>query len=125
MSQQMVRPIGGGSYGDGKDFAAIQSGAPMAAAAGPTRDATPVSPEAAGLVPFGADSQAPDQPVTSGADAGPGPGSSVLGGPSPDMVGADAQTMAQYIPVWEKIVNLPGSTPSARAALLRLKARLG
>ena len=121
----MVRPIGGGSYGDGKDFAAIQSGAPMAAAAGPTRDATPVSPEAAGLVPFGADTQAPDQPVTSGADAGPGPGSSILGGPNPDMLQADAQQMAQYIPVWEKIVNLPGSTPSARAALLRLKARLG
>jgi len=41
------------------------------------------------------------------------------------MLQADAQEMAQYIPVWEKIVNLPGAPPSARAVLLRLKARLG
>lgn len=122
-SKAMVRPISGGAYGDRKDFQGIESGAPMAPA--PTaQDATPLTPQSAGLIPFEADTTAPDEPVTSGAATGDGAGPEVLGGITADPVQEDAQALAGYLPVYEAMANLPNSSASIRAAIVRLKARL-
>lgn len=122
-SQQMVRQLSGGQYGDRKDFSQIQSGAPMAPAPSP-QAATPVTPEAAGLVPLDAESAAPGEPVTHGAALGPGAGPEILGGISADMVQQDAEALAAYLPVYEEMANLPTASASVRAALVRLKTRL-
>lgn len=122
-SKAMVRPITGGPYGSSQDFSSIESGAPMAPAPAP-QAATPVTPQDAGLIPFDAESTAPDEPVTSGAATGPGAGPDVLGGSAADLVQQDAQALAGYLPTLERIANLPNSSASLRAAIVRLKARL-
>lgn len=69
-------------YGDGAELATQQAGAPMArtvarpGTGGPTPTAS-TGPEILGL---DAPSARPDEPVTAGVDAGPGPGSEVLPG---------------------------------------------
>lgn len=122
-SQQMVRQLSGGQYGDRKDFANIQSGAAMAPAPAPG-PATALTPQDAGLVPFDAETTAPDEPITHGAASGAGAGPEILGGPSPDPVAEDAQALAGYLPTLERMANMSGASPSMRAMVLRLKARL-
>jgi hypothetical protein len=67
--RQPVRDPGGLPYGENQALHAQQQAAPL-----PQTSQLP-TPEA---VPFSAPTQAPGQPVTAGADRGPGPNSSVL-----------------------------------------------
>jgi hypothetical protein len=70
-------------YGDGKELATQQAGAPMArttpqaAAGGNSGGGAAAAPSILGL---DADSARPDEPVTAGVDIGPGPGSEALPG---------------------------------------------
>lgn len=80
--KQPIMDIPSSSYGDGVQTQAIQAGAPMAAVGMPSApSAAPSGPPAAAPVmptPLTAGSVLPDQPVTHGADSGPGPDSSSL-----------------------------------------------
>lgn len=72
---QPVRPIpGGGQYGARKDMIELQSGAPMA---GNPQIQPDVSPLSGMFDP----TTKPEEPITAGADFGPGPGSEVLSAP--------------------------------------------
>lgn len=76
-------------YGEAKDFAEIQSGAPM-----PGRQQAQGAPSgggqgAASLMSLLAPTQNPDQPVTAGANAGPGPDASGIGLPSQETEAQD------------------------------------
>lgn len=94
-STQASRYISGLPYGEGQQMMNIQSSAPMEAApAAPSPTATQISqatqqaqPASQGgnIVPLGAPTQRPDEPVTAGANAGPGPDMSVLNLQSPDV----------------------------------------
>lgn len=66
-------------YGEGVETAAISSGAPKAKTRGIADNVggRPAGPPA--VVPLGAPSQRPEEPVTTGIDLGPGAGSQVLG----------------------------------------------
>jgi hypothetical protein len=79
--------MGSIAYGEGVETAAIQSGAPLAT----TPD---VRPEP--VTELYAPSQRPSEPITSGIDMGPGPGSSAL------MMGKStvklSDTLAQMLP---------------------------
>lgn len=70
------------AYGDAADMENIRAGAPMAGggalSSAAQQPGPPVDPFA-GMTPFGAPSQAPGMPVTSGAALGAGPGPDVLG----------------------------------------------
>jgi hypothetical protein len=101
----------GGQYGDRKAMQAIQGGAPMA---GPPPGPRPV--------PFGAPTQRPDEPVTAGADAGPGIGSSAAGINS-DTAGS-IQQLAPLVSSLELMANLPNSTPESRSFVRYLKAQI-
>lgn len=94
---------------------AIQSGAPMQGGGGST-------PAPADLIPFGAPSQNPGEPVTAGAPLGPGIGPQAAG------IQTDAQiSAAQIRPMLkslEAIANLPGSTPETRSFVRMLRSRL-
>lgn len=88
-------------YGEQQDFQQIQQGAPMQAPPGPP---TP-GPGAGGNIqlptPISAPSTMPNQPVTAGANAGPGPDSSVLNLPPGD----DRQTLrAMYGPILPALI---------------------
>jgi hypothetical protein len=73
--------LGSKAYGEGVETQAIQSGAPLAktgdvrpARAGDVREAATQAP----VTELYAPSQRPDEPITSGIDAGPGVGSSAM-----------------------------------------------
>lgn len=64
----------------------------------------------------------PDEPVTAGADAGPGMGSVAAG-----ILGEKQITDERLRPMLhslEVMANLPGSNPETRALVRNLKARL-
>jgi len=71
--------MGSIGYGEGVDTAAIKSGAPLAttadAVSGPTGRLRQESAPVTGLYD---PTQRPNEPITSGIDMGPGPGSSAL-----------------------------------------------
>lgn len=80
-------------YGEAKAFEEIQRGAKLA---GPTQGSPGnLAPSAGSMppvtapTPIGAATEFPDQPVTSGADAGPGAGASILGLPSQETEAQD------------------------------------
>jgi hypothetical protein len=78
------------------------------------------------ITPLSAPSARPGEPVTAGASMGAGPGLESLGLSNPDeqVRQQDAQQLAQYLPVLEYVSNLPGSTPSMRAMVRRIKGML-
>lgn len=98
----------------------MQSSAPMAEAPAPASAGGGPSP--ADLVPLGAPSANPGEPVTAGADAGPGMSSRGAG-----ILGDNEITDEQLRPLLkglESMANLPGSTPQTRSFVRLLKARL-
>jgi hypothetical protein len=104
----------GGPYGSRQEMESIQGGAPLAAA--------PAGPTPADLIPFGAPSQNPGEPITAGAALGPGIGPEAAG------ISSDSdQTLDQLaglLPSLGVIANLPSATPEVRAYYRALKARV-
>lgn len=103
----MVAP--GGPYGSRQEMLGLQSSAPMAGGG-------------ASLPALDAPTARPGEPVTAGADAGPGIGMSAAG------IQTEAQiTDEQLRPLLrslETVANLPGSNPETRSFVRNLKARL-
>lgn len=104
----------GGAYGDRKAMESIQSGAPM--------QGTPSGPTAADLIPFGAPTQNPGEPITAGAALGPGIGPEAAGISSDSSQTLDQ--LAGLLPSLGVIANLPSATPEVRAYYKALKARV-
>jgi hypothetical protein len=104
----------GGEYGARADMEQIQGGAPLAAA--------PAGPSAADLIPFGAPTQNPGEPVTAGAALGPGIGPEAAGIASDS--DATLDQLKGLIPSLALIANLPSATPETRAFVRALKARV-
>ena len=86
-------------YGEQADFQAIQGGAPMsqAAGAGSGGGAAPVEMP----TQFGAPTQNPDEPVTAGADAGPGAGVDALNLPKAE---TPAEIRAKFGPILPALI---------------------
>lgn len=88
--RQPQRDIPSAGYGEGVETAAIQAGAPLSATGG----AGGMQPQP---IPFSAPTQRPDEPITTGVDIGPGPGSNVLGMQrSPVKLSDTLSSMLQY-----------------------------
>lgn len=112
---QAAQYVSGLPYGEGQALMAQQQAAPMAASG--------MMPQSAPIVPFNAPSQRPDEPVTAGADAGPGPGMSSLGLGAKD-VAANAESraiMASYVPALLNIASQPGTSPETRNIIRQLR----
>jgi hypothetical protein len=110
--------LGSTSYGEGKETAAIKSGAPLATT--PDVKGTPASAvREAAITPLYAPTERPDVPVTEGIDMGPGAGSEAL------MMRQDDDTnfraaLASYKPVLNFISDQPNTSPETRAAIRKL-----
>ncbi len=120
-AKQPVRVPTGGAYGDATQLMKLQQSAPLAATPGgdTAQAAGPVLPPG---VNFGAPTEQPDTPVTSGVDLGAGAGSEALGlTPQRD---DDLARLIQYLPVFEHMANQPGSSKSARNLVRSLKGML-
>lgn len=107
----------GGAYGSRQDMEQIQSGAAMQGGGG----AAP-GPSAADMIPFGAPTQNPGEPVTAGAALGPGVGPEAAG-----IANDSTQTLDQLaglIHSFDLAANLPSASPEFRSYVRALKARL-
>ena len=77
------------------------------------------------MVPLGAPSQRPGEPVTAGADAGPGPDSSALGLPSrADQHETQIQALKPYLPAFQRVANMKDASPDFKNMVRYLNARV-
>ena len=109
---QAIRDLPDAAYGEAATFRSDQQGAALASA--PSPQVQPQANPLAGVVPLGAPTQQPGVPVTDGADAGLGAGSSALGLPM-DPEKQDAQHFARYLPVLLDIANNQNTSPGTKA----------
>jgi hypothetical protein len=83
---QAAKYVPGLPYGEGKALMQTQQASPLAAAPSIEQSGMPSGLASAAasqtVIPLNAPSQRPDEPITFGADAGPGPGISILGLPT-------------------------------------------
>lgn len=131
--KQSAKYISGLPYGQGQEMMNIQSSAPMEAST-PTPNPAPASAiastngqqtiaEPAPIVPLSAPTQNPNEPVTSGVDAGLGPGMASLGLGSQD-VEAESNfkaSLAAYMPVLMQIAAQPNTSPETRNVIRQLR----
>jgi len=116
-STQAAQWVAGGDYGDG-GLMGIQQGAPMSATPSPTPASSGAQPMNTGpqVVPLTEPSQRPDEPVTSGAASGPGPGPEALRIPMMGMQGgATAATTIQ------NLASRPDASPQLKQLAAQVK----
>jgi len=97
---QPSRTLANAAYGEQSNFQDIQGGAAMA-------DSAQQMPD---IVPLGAPTQRPNEPVTAGSPSGPGVGPEAIGMglSNKDQTQADVRQIAQYLPSLEKMANQSG-----------------
>lgn len=111
---QGAKRLPNAAYGEQKDFQSIQAAAPM--------EKAPNS--MANIVPLTAPTRRPNEPVTAGVDAGPGPGSSILGLKSPVDVQLDDLTkIAKYMPLMVRFAESPESSGTMKAFVKYLRSQ--
>jgi hypothetical protein len=76
------------------------------------------------VIPLGAPSRRPDEPVTAGVDAGPGPGREVLGLKTPtDVALEDLTKLAKYMPLMMQYADTPQSSGTMKAFVKYLRSQ--
>ena len=124
-SKQAARYISGLPYGEGQQMMDIQNSAPMAASAAPspTSGGAAAPMPVANVVPLNAPTQRPNEPVTHGADVGPGPDMSSLG-LGAKASAADQQSrmaLASYMPVLMFVASQPSTSDETRNVIMQLR----
>lgn len=115
---QPIMEAPGGDYGDRQELTQLQQAAPLAS--GPAAPQAAPGIDLSGVVPLGVPSGQPDVPVTSGADAGAGPGMDALG--LPDSKSADAQYLAKWLPAYITQASRADAPPGLVAYVKKLIA---
>ena len=110
--------MGSIAYGEGVETAAIQSGAPLAQSPG-SMPASEVMPKARPITSLYADTESPDEPITTGIDRGPGAGSEALQMRKEDDSNFRAAIQAAK-PVLAYVADLPDTSPETRAIIKQL-----
>lgn len=117
---QKTRDLPNADYGEQQAYQSQQQGAPMAADSGQAPAQPAGNPLAAQVVPIGAPSQRPNEPVTAGANSGPGPDMSSLG--LPNQSGQDMKSLQSYLPVLQFMSNQPNSSWALGNIVRQIKA---
>lgn len=123
--KQAARYISGLPYGQGNEMMATQMAAPMEATSSPSpasasqiagqpqQQAQP-SAEPMPVVPLGAPTQRPDEPITHGSDMGPGPDMASLGLQAPEV--ASYKSTKDYI---QAIARNSDASPALKSLAAR------
>lgn len=120
-ASQPASQLPNAKYGEQQEFQALQAAAPMAAAPGiPAPPGMEMGPEA---VPFSAPTQRPAEPITSGANAGPGPGLDSLGLAQRDPNDASMADLRNALPALELLAQSPYATHEFRQYVRLLRSR--
>lgn len=116
---QPIMDAPGGEYGDRQALHELQQAAPLASAPAPAGSTGP-GIDLSGVVPLSAPSAQPDVPVTSGANAGAGPGMDALGLPDKS---ADAQFLAKWLPAYIARASRDDAPPGLVAHVKKIIAQ--
>lgn len=121
-SKQPLRDLPNAKYGEQAEYQAVQAGAPM------RQVETPPGPDLEALrATIGLDkpSTRPDEPVTSGAEYGAGPGTEALGlFNEEEFAQNDTRYMLRYLPTLQYIVDrTPNVSPATLAMVRYLRAQ--
>ena len=126
---QAAKYVSGLPYGEGQELMNIQQSAPLAAAPSIEQSGMPsglASAAASQPIPLSERSLRPNEPVTAGADAGPGPGMDALGLGATD-ANADMNfkaQLAEYMPALVFMASRPNASPETRALVARLRGMM-
>jgi hypothetical protein len=128
---QALRDLPDSRYGENSQFQALQQGASLSASPGPSGVAQPLlggspqglppNPMAGQVTPLSAPTGRPDEPVTSGAAMGAGPGPSALGGQPAQVASQDMGKISQSLPLFEMLANMNDANPSTRLFINLIK----
>lgn len=117
---QPIQDIPNADYGEQSEYRSLQQGAPLArkphVAPGRGGGQGAAPPQ---VTPFGAPSERPGEPVTAGADAGPGPGQASLGLPMDPLQERKAD-VANIPPGMIQAMIAASQRPNATASFKRL-----
>lgn len=123
--QQPTRQLPNAKYGENAAFEAAQGAAPMNGDIGSGgMAAAPVGPDLSGVVPFGAPTQRPEEPLTAGMSGDLGPGPNVLESPAA-LSPQKAAELRSYLPVLIILASQPDADPNTKAYVRQLRAELG
>lgn len=122
---QPMQQLPDAAYGEQKTFQEAQRGAPMAAVGTDlTASNAPAPVDLSGVTPLSAESQFPNEAVTSGANVGPGPDASVLGLQQQiPMTQKQLANLAPLLPALEILAGSPNATDEFRAFVREVYAR--
>lgn len=118
---QALRDLPDAKYGENSQFQALQQGASLSASPNPMgqnlpfdQNSLPPNPAAGQVIPLSSPTGRPNEPVTSGAALGAGPGTSALGG-QPAQVGQQSMSkIAMAMPFFEMMANMGDADPSTQ-----------
>lgn len=114
--RQGAKQLPNAAYGEQKQFQQDQAGAPMAKTSNPMAD----------VVSLSEPTRRPDEPVTAGVDAGPGPGREILGLKTPtDVTLEDLTKISQYMPLMMQYADSPQSSGTMKAFVKYLRSQTG
>lgn len=124
-SKQAIRSLPDAGYGEQAEFRGIQTGAPIAKVE-PQKVPSIQADEGIRPLPLDAPSARSDEPVTAGANAGPGPGMDSLGLlDESNLAASDVKYLLQYLPTLQWIVDTnPNSSFSTRALVRFLRSQV-
>ena len=114
---QKTRDLPNADYGEQQAYQAQQAGAPMAADQGGDMSQAHAA-NMANVVPMGAPSQRPGEPVTAGAASGPGAMSLGL----PNQQQQDMSALQAYLPVLQFMAGQANSSWGIRNLVRQIKA---
>lgn len=119
-------------WGEAKAFREQQQGAPLGAPPAPTgavsgapgASAAPLvaASAASARIPLTEPSQRADEPVTFGAELGPGPGPEVMGLDAVSLKREDVERHRSYLPVYMFQASQPDATPAFRNWVRSIRA---
>lgn len=108
--------VTGMPYGDAQAFRDQQSAAPLS---------PPQKPEPPSFTGLGEPTQRPGEPVTSGADAGPGPSLADMGINPQDTNAELRAKLGPMVPVLVRQADSPNATAAFKQQVRELLARIG
>jgi len=117
--QQVNAQMTGMAYGENSDFQDIQRSAPMSAARAtpPTRSTRSRPQDIRKATPLMSKTQRPDEPVTDGADFGPGRSAA----PTQQPADADLALLKSYLPDLEIAASLTGAPKTFKSLVSYLR----
>jgi hypothetical protein len=125
--RQPVQDMPNAKYGENAAYREAQMAAPMNGDIGSSAPPgmAPAGPDLSGLVPMGAPTQRPGEPITAGMPGGAGPGPGTPTYPQPRLDAETAARLRSYMPVFVMLASQDDADSNTRQFVRQLRAELG